>query len=679
MSEVILFAGTTEGRDLAEFLSRQRVKTQVCVATWYGERLLLPDEYCTVHTGRMDAEQMCGLIRRTQERDTVYVVDATHPYATEVTENIREACRICGAEYLRLLRASCKVTGETDAGAKADPAKERDAAGRMEGLVEVDSVEAAVHFLKGTEGNILAATGSKELYRFTELPDYQNRVYARVLPSPEVAAACVQLGFFGAHLICMQGPFDEELNTAMLKQTGAKWLVTKESGKTGGFEEKLAAAKKAGAGVVLIGRPRREEGLSPEEVRAYLIGRLHLKVRRRILLVGVGMGSADGMTLEAKKACRGAQLLIGAARMLEMFADTPAAKFASYRPEEIRAYVDAHPQYETVALLQSGDVGFYSGAKRLLEAFSDEEVTVFPGISSLVYLCAKRGTSWEDAKLLSLHGRSANLISAVREHAKVFALLGKGEEISQICEKLVYYGFSDARVTVGENLSYPQERIRSGTARQMAEESFCDLCALLIERPKSAKIVTHGLEDDDFLRGDVPMTKSEVRSVSLSKLRLCRDSVVYDIGAGTGSVSVEAAIQAAEGQVFAVEKKAEAAELIRANRRKFAADHLTVIEGTAPEALAPLPAPTHAFIGGSSGNLREILEALLRKNPQVRVVINCIALETVAEALECMRALAFQDVDIVSITAARAKEAGRYHMMMGQNPVYIISAEGCVV
>lgn len=659
MCKIVIFAGTTEGRELAEFLDRHRVTADVCVATQYGERLLEENTYCRVHTGRLDEKEMCAFLRTCAQTEDyaqaeLCVVDATHPYAQEVSVNIRQACAETGADYLRLLRES----------------------GDCGDVVTVEDTRGAAEFLKTTQGNVLVTTGSKELSVFAGVPDYRERIYARVLPSPEVAQACAELGFSGKHLICMQGPFTEELNTAMLRQFEAKWLVTKASGKAGGYEEKLRSAKAAGAKVVLIGRPSEVQGMSPMEVRRHLIRKLGVQVKRSIAVVGIGMEGGGTMTADAKKACETAQLLIGAKRMLEPFAELHKAEFSSYSPTEIRAYLDAHPEYEKIALLQSGDVGFYSGAKRLLEMFADEEVSVYPGISSVVYFCAKLRTAWDDVFLASLHGRQINIVDAVKNHKKVFALTGKGESVNELCEKLVYYGFHDVRMSVGESLGYPQERIRTGTAAQFAEQTFSDLCVLLIENESAGQTVTHGIADEAFIRAEVPMTKSEVRSISLSKLRLRRDSVVYDVGAGTGSVSVEAALQAADGWVYAIEKKPQAAALIRENQRKFGTDHLTVVEGLAPEALRELPAPTHLFVGGSSGNLKEILAAALEKNPQVRVVINCIALETVAEALACLRELPVEDTEIVSVSAAKAKEIGRYHMMTGQNPVYIISCTG---
>ena len=172
------------------------------------------------------------------------------------------------------------------------------------------------------------------------------------------------------------------------------------------------------------------------------------------------------------------------------------------------------------------------------------------------------------------------------------------------------------------------------------------------------------------------MTKEEVRTVSLSKLCLAEDSVCYDVGAGTGSVSIEMALRAWNGEVYAIEKKEDALGLLKENRQKFAVDNLKIIPGTAPEAMMELPVPSHAFIGGSSGNMNEIVKLLLEKNPEVRIVINCITLETVTEAMNAIRDFNLTDVDIVQLGVARSKTVGRYHMMMGENPIYIISCSG---
>ena len=188
-------------------------------------------------------------------------------------------------------------------------------------------------------------------------------------------------------------------------------------------------------------------------------------------------------------------------------------------------------------------------------------------------------------------------------------------------------------------------------------------------------MVTHGILDEEFVRGKAPMTKEEVRSISISKLRLTKDAVVYDVGAGTGSVSVECARIVQQGVVYAIERKEDAVLLMEKNRQKFGAANLHIVRGNAPDALAELPAPTHAFIGGSGGNLKEITAILLGKNPSVRIVINCITLETVSETMELIKDLQPEDVDICCASIAKSRSLAGYHMMMGQNPVYIISLQ----
>lgn len=653
MSRVLLFAGTTEGRELAEFLERQGVVCDVCVATEYGQQLL--DQKMTGHriyTGRLTMEEMSDLMRSTAVDLTV---DATHPYATVVSDNIRGACRNTGCTYLRLLRDVQETEGQ---------------------CVFVETVEEAVNYLAGTTGNILAATGSKELEKYTALPDYKERVFARVLSTRESVDASVNLGFQGKNLICMQGPFGEELNYAMLKQVNARFLVTKESGKTGGFPEKMRAAARAGARLVVVGRPAEAAGYSALEIRRILCRELSIAGKREVSLVGIGMGNPDNMTIEAQMSCQRADILIGAGRMLECVTCFSKPVYQAYQPEEIRSYLEDHPEYERAAILLSGDVGFYSGAKKLLECFPQEQVTLYSGISSVVYLCAKLRTSWEDVKLVSIHGRAQNLTGAVRTHKKVFALVGKQDSFRQMCLELMDYGYEDVTISVGCDLSYPEEKILTGTPEALLEEKVGDLTAVLIENSRACAVVTHGVEDECFLRNQVPMTKSEIRSISLSKLGLERGSCIYDVGAGTGSVAVEMALQAVDGQVYAIEKKPEAVELIRRNRKKFGVSNLKIVEGSAPEAIEDLPMPTHVFIGGSSGNLMAIMELVLKKNQEARIVINAIALETVAEALRCVKTLPVEAVDIVAVSVGKAREVGAYHMMMGQNPVYIISCTG---
>jgi precorrin-6Y C5,15-methyltransferase (decarboxylating) len=189
--------------------------------------------------------------------------------------------------------------------------------------------------------------------------------------------------------------------------------------------------------------------------------------------------------------------------------------------------------------------------------------------------------------------------------------------------------------------------------------------------------VTPGIADTEFIREKVPMTKEEIRTLSLCKLGLKRDSVLYDIGAGTGSVCVEAAGICTQGKVYAVEQRHEAVQLIRENQRKFAADNLVVCEGAAPEVLSRLLAPTHAFIGGSGGHLLEIVAAVREKNPAVRFVVNVVTMETLGQISSlCEKFPEYADMEIIQVSVSKSRPLGRYHLMEAENPVYIISFGG---
>lgn len=652
MYKMVVFAGTTEGYEISRWLAKREVSVTACVATEYGTHSLEESKNLKIAAGRMDEKEMEAFLKR-QSADLV--IDATHPYAVEVTRNIQDACKKTGFSYLRLLRRE---------------------SGSEEGIVCVDSVEEAVSYLDGTKGNILLTTGSKELGKFTKLKDYQERLYARVLSLSSVIDACARLGVEGKHLIGMQGPFSMEMNLAMLRQYDCRYLVTKDTGSAGGFPQKVQAAMEAGATLVVIGRPVEPvAGLSMSEVKGWLLRKFSLKSFQKVMLLGIGMGNPDTMTVEGQKVCRKADLIIGAKRMVQAVARPDQAVFEEYRSEEICRYLKEHPEYEQVVVALSGDVGFYSGAKKLVDRLREfAQVEILSGISSVVYFMAKIGLSWDDAEIVSAHGQECNLVSLIGSHQKVFAILGRESSVRELACKLTEYGMGDVLLSVGERLSYEDEKIFTEKACCLTQYQGDPLSVVCAQNPKAKPSgSTHGIPDEAFIRGKAPMTKEEVRCVSLGKLRLSEDSICYDVGAGTGSVSVEMALRVPRGRVYAIEKKPEAVDLIWENKKKFALDQLSVVEGTAPEAMEELEAPTHAFIGGSSGNLREIVTSLLRKNPQVRMVINCITLETVTEILTLIQEEKLSCTDLVQITAARSKNLGRYHMMMGENPIYVIT------
>ncbi len=394
----------------------------------------------------------------------------------------------------------------------------------------------------------------------------------------------------------------------------------------------------------------------------------------KVYLIGVGMGTPETMTAAALAAARACPVLVGAPRLLEPWQEghTCVPLIAG---ADIAAYIGTQRE-GPVGVLLSGDTGFYSGAKKLWALLEDHEVVTLPGLSSLSYFCARLHTGWEDVKIVSAHGRSHNLVGEIQRNARTFALTGGATKVRDVCRELVRRDLGDVILSVGERLSYPDERIVTGRAVELAAEDFADLSVLLAENPHpvARPFNSPGLPDSAFLRGDVPMTKEEVRVLALSKLRLEEDHVVWDVGAGTGSVSVECALACPAGQVFAVEKKPEALALLAENKARFRVSNLTVVGGTAPEALRELPAPDRVFLGGTSGELGEILAVIFEKNPAARVVCTAVTLETVAEAARHFAGL--EGADMVQVSATRTRKAGRYHLMDAQNPVWIFSGEG---
>lgn len=654
MSKICIFGGTTEGRKLAEFLSGQPCDVMVCVATDYGQTLLPEAEHVSVSARRLPVGEIVSLL--TEHRFDL-VIDATHPYAQSITKSIARACRETETLRWRLLRSASGVSPEH---------------------TYVETVSDAAAFLSETEGNILLTTGSKELAGFSQLPGFSERVWARVLPLQSSLDACAQAGLPASHIFAMQGPFSEAMNAAMLRTIGAQYLVTKDGGTPGGFEEKESAAKSAGARLVVIGRPPEEEGLSLSKTISALCTRFGFAPKPEVFIAGIGPGSEALQTQEVRAAIRRADCLIGARRMLDAMAGPQQLTIDAIAPETIASHIAQHPECGVFCVVMSGDTGFYSGTKKLLPLLKEYRVRVLPGLSSMSYLCARVGVSYEDAVPVSLHGRDFDIAREVRRRRKVFTLVGGDGGMQALCERLTQAGLGHVRIAVGERLSYPDEAITRGTAQELRSHTFDKLSAALIENDTPNEIVTPGLPDEAFLRNLepgklVPMTKSEVRSICLSKLRLTPNAVCWDVGAGTGSVSIEMARLCADGTVYAIEKNEQALALLEKNRESFSASNMQIIPGLAPEACRDLPAPTHAFLGGTSGSVRDILALLLEKNPHVCIVATAVTLESVSALSACMED--FEAAECVSVQVSKAAALGQYHLMQAQNPVYIFTLQ----
>lgn len=245
-------------------------------------------------------------------------------------------------------------------------------------------------------------------------------------------------------------------------------------------------------------------------------------------------------------------------------------------------------------------------------------MSILPGISSVSYMAAAVGETYNDAYICSIHGvKLSNITSRISHHAKTFMLMSGVRDVNMLGHLLSSderYGLQKCSVTVGYQLSYPDETILQLSPQECTKLKREGLYICMIKNPNPvAKNVTPQLSDAAFIREKVPMTKEEVRHVSICKLHLKSDSVLYDVGSGTGSIAVEAASLSDDMEVYAIEQKENAVQLITQNKEKHGLENIHVINAKAPDGMDTLPVPTHAFIGGSGGNLKEIIEALKAK------------------------------------------------------------------
>lgn len=396
----------------------------------------------------------------------------------------------------------------------------------------------------------------------------------------------------------------------------------------------------------------------------------------KITLVGMGGGTFDSVTMQGAEAFHEATLIIGAKRLLENLPDfCTQNRIAMYKIGEILSVLETTKE-QNIALIYSGDTGFYSGASALCRVLDERhiEYTVIPGVSSVQLLSVAIHEPWQNWNLVSAHGCACDPVAACSMGKPTFFLTGGEVTPAVICAKLTEAGLGDVQAIVGENLGTPQQKISKNTVRKISENVFAPLCVLLVESCEVPVRRVPGLADEVFIRGKTPMTKQEVRAAALAKLAVKPTDILWDIGAGTGSVSIEMALAAPLGYVYAVECDAAACSLIKQNRDKFHVRNLTLVEGKAPEKLTGLPAPDAVFIGGSKGNLPEIIDAVLTANPSARLCVSAIALETLQTALSSF-ATHGMTAQITQIAISRSSSVGNLHLMKANNPVFLIVRE----
>lgn len=415
-----------------------------------------------------------------------------------------------------------------------------------------------------------------------------------------------------------------------------------------------------------------------------------------VTVVGVGPGDSACLTPEAEQAVREADVLVGGRHALSLFPDDGRKRYLIGSDlGTVLDYIDAAKREKRVAVLLSGDPGFFSFLPRLRERFGAGNLRVIPGISSLQLACARLALSWHDFYAVSVHGRKIEALAGACGRPRVAVLTGPQCPPAAVCSYFLERGCGFDRVFVLTDLGLPGEEVTETT---LEEGSRLDgrensVVLLLAERgqtdgsgmgeavePASALrewsgVVTPGLPDEAFLRGTVAMSQEEVRALTLCKARLCRGMTVIEIGAGTGSWTVETARLIAPGMVWAVERDPFAAALVRANVKRFALTNITLVEGEAPSACAGFPKADRVLIGGTGGRLEEVLRAAGEwLVPGGLLVITAVTPETFSTAWRLLHREGWDECETVLVSVGRAVRRGNAQIWKGENPVFILRA-----
>jgi precorrin-6Y C5,15-methyltransferase (decarboxylating) len=403
--------------------------------------------------------------------------------------------------------------------------------------------------------------------------------------------------------------------------------------------------------------------------------------RRAVTVVGIGDDGCVGLTSRAANAVAQAHVLVGGERHLAFFPQFAGERIAlkgglGAALDRAVTLADEHQ----VCILASGDPLFFGVGALVAKRFGAEHVEFVPAPASVQWAFARTGIAWEDAEFISVHGRSAEgFANRVRGVAKTAVLTDAENTPARIAARLIDHGDTAWRAWVCERLGGVDERIRAFTLADLAGAHDVDpLNVLLLVRSEGwrAPPAIPYLHEDAFAKR-MPknglITKREVRLLSLASLAIAPDSVVWDIGAGSGSVSIEAAMLAPRGRVYAIEVDPEGVAICRDNARSLGTDNVRVIEGRAPDALAGLETPDAVFVGGSKGSMDAIVAAALDAlRPGGRLVVNAITLENVAEAYSSLRSRKLEP-EVTLVQASRGVPLARYQRYEALNPVHIIA------
>ncbi len=398
--------------------------------------------------------------------------------------------------------------------------------------------------------------------------------------------------------------------------------------------------------------------------------------QQKIYLIGAGIEGWEGFGATALEVIDKAEVLIGHQRLLDIFPDFKGEKRVLDDLSIMLDYLKGTDKRTVV--LGSGDPNFFGVARFILRNLPKERVEIFPNVTSVQYAFARIKEPWDDAVFVSVHGRGLkSAIDRIIAAEKVAVLTDGVNSPSAIARELIDRGAEGYEAWLCEDLGLPTEKFTKTDVKGLVELSASPLNILILIKawePSLSNFPLIGIADDEFATAKKLITKEEVRAVTLAKLQLQDDLVMWDIGAGSGSVSIEAGNLMPNGKIFALEKNPQYLSFIRDNLKKFVARNVMLIEAYAPEGLDDLPDPDRVFIGGSGGMLEEIIEAVDRRlKPEGQIVLNAVTLDTLTKAVEFLEDHGYT-VEVTCINIAKTRGLTEYKMFEAHNPVYVIAA-----
>ena len=400
-----------------------------------------------------------------------------------------------------------------------------------------------------------------------------------------------------------------------------------------------------------------------------------------VSIIGMGLSPED-LTAKHLKLIKQADILIGGKRHLDFFKDYPAVQKEITRDiKGVIRYVKSQMKIKSIVILASGDPLFFGIGSLLINSLGPENVVIYPNISSVAAAFSRIRESWHDVHVMSMHGRNnkQELFESLAEKDKIAIFTDSDNNPAWIANLLLEKKIIDFNMCVLEQLNTPSERVNWYNLARAAEMEFAEPNLVVLKRiPSQFEKIRNlyvGMPDNWYDHQNGLITKAEVRAVTLSKLRLAPDHIMWDLGAGSGSISIEASLFVTRGKIFALEQKPDRIKQIKNNQKRFGVNNLEIIHSVLPGGLDDLPVPDRVFIGGGGRDLEKIIKSACKHLKEGGiVVINTVLIQNIKSALDTLKQIGFQ-TEIVQVQISRGCGMPWGERLEAQNPVWIISGK----